>query len=508
MEEFGFFSHIYEHLPPEVTAVFEIARVLEDEDAALTKSLSSILRLPPPDMGGHHAHTEEFSREIPTGEEYEADYMQSHRDVSRIYPWQFCLPDELFSRRLAERTLWMPIAKAPRILPIETVQNSFGFDSRKQKVYVLFDTSSSMSAHHRIYLAKAILYTFLKRNMEEMGFISVRTFDDHVGEVHTAVDGASFESLIRYTLRLTHLGDGTVLQKALLTALDDIQNGEHLAGAEILIITDGAVALDEAAIRAKLDVNTRIHTLKIGHATVYPSDALIDDALSTNPQYADKYYLDLIRQERELRLAQKQTNVSQKSDQHQHMLHRIAEERTKLAEKFKGHYGRELERLSSVYINIDDLSESGLFLANEETIGDLESIAASLEAEAKEFLTTDTTKKLAILHDHIAFLIKYESNMTLLERLKTMDAHLKNLLGSLIRSSAERKSKQKGESGESSASDVPISEEDLRDLRFILEIGGEKGDANWLLLLTWLWKHTIVRASRALHRKVFRYRRN
>src|SRR5882724_1199029 len=128
MEEFGFFSHIYEHLPQDITAVFEIARVLEDDSSSLAKQLQNVLKLTAPDSEGMRAFADALSRQISVVEEYEADLMQSHRDIARIYPWQYLLPEEVFYQRFAERTLWMPTAKAPRILPIGEIQSTFGFD--------------------------------------------------------------------------------------------------------------------------------------------------------------------------------------------------------------------------------------------------------------------------------------------------------------------------------------------------------------------------------------------
>jgi hypothetical protein len=502
MEEFGFFSHIYDHLPHDITAVFEIARVLEDESSALSQALSNVLKLPAPDYTGITGLSDAFSREITVGEEYEADLIQSHRDIARIYPWQHMLPDELFYQRVAERTLWMPIAKAPRILPIEDVKQAFGFDSRKQKVYVLFDTSSSMRSHYRIYLAKAILYTFLKRNKEEMGFISLRTFDDRVGEVHTAIDEASYDALLRHTLRLTHLGEGTVLQKALLQALEDIHAMEHLAGAEILIITDGAVSLDEDLIRAKLDDHIRIHTLKIGHVEIYPSESLIEDQIRTNTRFGDKQYTDLVRQESEVLHSLKHTEAHQKHEQLGRTLSSVRAQMQKkheeLAGKFLASYGHELQHLSSIYLNIGDLNERDLFGANEETIADLESLATSLEAEAHEFFTPDITKKLAILHDHICFLLKYEANDALRARLIEMDAHLKALLGSFIGAPRAGGAKPEGSVGQTN---VALSEEDLRDLHFLLEMGSGEGEMQIMLLIRWLWKTTYGRIASALRRR-------
>ena len=48
MEDFGFFDHIYETLPEDFTAVFEIARILEDEKHSLTQRLLPALKIESP----------------------------------------------------------------------------------------------------------------------------------------------------------------------------------------------------------------------------------------------------------------------------------------------------------------------------------------------------------------------------------------------------------------------------------------------------------------------------
>ena len=48
MEDLGFFEHIYEDLPEDFTAVFEIARVLEDETNQLAQKLRPVLQLTSP----------------------------------------------------------------------------------------------------------------------------------------------------------------------------------------------------------------------------------------------------------------------------------------------------------------------------------------------------------------------------------------------------------------------------------------------------------------------------
>src|SRR5487761_1921984 len=111
MEEFGFFSHIYEKLPEDFTAIFEIARTLDDDTNLLTQKLVPVLTLAsktgnePVDTGPEDPH-----RYTPAGGRYAADLIKSFHDVSRIYPSQFLLPDEIFLQRLALRELWMPVS--------------------------------------------------------------------------------------------------------------------------------------------------------------------------------------------------------------------------------------------------------------------------------------------------------------------------------------------------------------------------------------------------------------
>jgi hypothetical protein len=480
MEEFGFFSHIYEKLPPDFTAIFEIARVLEDQLNPLTQKLQQVLRLPAPAATKRLDKAEDFHRYTPAGDRYSADLITSYHDVARIYPNQFLLPDEVFLQRLALRELWMPVARTGVILPIDDMDEGFTFDSRKQKVYILFDTSRSMASHHRIHLAKAILYIFLKRNKSDLGQVCVRTFDDHLGDLHSAVDQQSYEALMRFVLRINHLGEGTLLQRGLLQALDDIHEMEHLAGAEILIITDGAVHLDEDVIRARMDENIQIHTIKIGHVEVFASDAQLADMVATG-KIKDRTLIDLQTQKADI---EHQLRVTEGAARHlvlEQMLNGI---RAQIAQR-KIPFGHELHDLSTVYVNIDDFDEVERFRADPETIADLEALAAALEAEAREFFTPEVTKKLAVLHDHIQFLQRYETDESLLNRLKSIDDHLRNLLSQFFGTPSDAASGE-GEAG-AAPSQLPMTEEDVRDLRFLLE-ADLSISRSWAMLLRWIWQ--------------------
>jgi hypothetical protein len=492
MEEFGFFSHIYEKLPQDFTAIFEIARVLEDETSQLSQKLETAFKLPAPVAAKRMDKVEDFHRYTPAGDRYAADLITSYHDVARVYPNQFLLPDEIFLQRLALRELWMPVSKHGVILPVDDTEQGFTFDSRKQKVYVLFDTSRSMSAHHRIHLAKAILYIFLKRNKTDLGHISLRTFDDHVGDLHTAVDQASYEALMRYVLRIVQLGEGTVLQKALFQALEDINEKEHLSGAEILIITDGAVSLDEDSIRSRMDENIEIHTVKIGHAQVFASEAQIADMVARG-QVKDRTLIDLQSQKADIEHKLRVTEGSARRQSLEQMLNGV---RAQIA----GHkvpFGHELENISTVYINIDDFNETERFRADHETIDDLEALAKALEEEAKEFLTPELTKKLAVLHDHIQFLQRFETDESLRERLKSIDQHLRGLLSQFLGTPNESDSNA-AEAG-MQPTRMPMSEDDTRDMKFLLD-ADLSISKSWGVLLKWIWER-VKKFRRKLWKK-------
>jgi hypothetical protein len=503
MEEFGFLGHIYDHLPSEFTAVFEIARILEVEDSSLRKKLGPALRLPTLDKAKVKEEVELFAPEVITGEEYEADFIRNRRDVARIYSWQFALPDSVFDQRLAERMLWMPVSKAPKILPIQEIGENFSFDSRKQKVFILFDTSSSMHQHHRIHLAQAILLHFLERNKADMGFISLRSFDDRVHSHHSATTPESYNALIRYILRIAHLGNGTVLQKALLTALDEIETMEHLSGAEILVITDGAVSIDEELIRSRMDDNIKIHTIKIGHANIFASDKMIDDIIRSGKFGNTKLLQDLFHQEYELSRGLEHSQAHDKHHQYEQSLRyvrsQIAAKKAEFASEFSRQYGHELERLSDIYIEIDDLDDAHLFRATADEIDDLESLIASLEEDAEQFFTPEMTKKIAVMHDHVNFLLKYEKDPELRKRLEALDERLQKLLQSAMNLADDDMNETSDAASHSSVS-LPMTDEDIRDLHFLLEFESKLGKTQWRLLFLYL-KKVVMKAARRIVRK-------
>jgi hypothetical protein len=267
IEEFGFFDTVEHHLPEAFTLIYEIARILEDKSHLISSSLAPILELHDP-LADRDSVDTIVVPHVPDAKEYEADLITSVTEVRYIYPYQHLLPEQVFLRKLAERSLWMPRAKTPRNYRYQSDSDRFAPDDRKQKVYILFDTSNSMQHHFRIHLAKAIAYLFLRRNQRELGTVFFRTFDLQVGELQTARDLPSFERLISEMMHLNAAGNGTSLQKALQTAIDDISHESQLSHAQILVITDGVAHIDLDSLQEQLGNQITVNTVKIGSSRI------------------------------------------------------------------------------------------------------------------------------------------------------------------------------------------------------------------------------------------------
>jgi flagellin-specific chaperone FliS len=173
-----------------------------------------------------------------------------------------------------------------------------------------------------------------------------------------------------------------------------------------------------------------------------------------------------------------------------------------LGEEYAKVYGHELERLSSVFIEIDDLNDEKLFGASAEEIGDLELLIQQIEEDAEQFFTPEMTKKIAIMHDHIGFLLKYEKDAELVKRLEKLDERLRNLLQSALESEDESESGGADSQSAHSRVSIPMSEEDIRDLHFLLESGDGSGKMQWTLLLRYLRKFAVRAAKKVFSGRI------
>ncbi|KAB2893091.1 MAG: hypothetical protein D8M52_02665 [Chlorobi bacterium] len=484
LEEFGFFDRVSEHLPAEFTMIYEIARVIEDATHSLAMSLAPVLEL---DEALQDAPTTTMLLpHVPEAKEYEADLIRSVTEVRHIYPHQFLLPETVFLQRLAERSLWLPRPRTPRNFRYQTDSNRFAPDDRKQKVYILFDTSSSMQHHYRIHLAKAIAYIFLRRNQRELGTVFCRTFDVKIGDRHVARDIVGFDQLISTIMHITELGNGTVLQKAIEAAIDDISHEPQLSQTQILVITDGVAHVDLEHLQILMGTDIRLSTVKIGRARMLVDDKVIEDQVFHSSSDEAKRLRELLNEKRDLQSAVSHASGHKRSENIKAHLDVVQKQidmlKTKLAVQVSEEYGLEIQRLSTVYIEIDDIEPAELFSFSEEKVVELEELAEALVQTLRSEHQIEDIKRAAMLYDHLYLLMQY--NTVDAPRLERYAKELEGILGSIMN--------QPG----TSDVDVSITDQERFQLRNMLEGGFGSKRTSLARLLRYLfmyvkrWWHT------------------
>lgn len=484
MEEFGFFDTVQEHLPEGFTLIYEIARILEDQQHAMARALAPVLMLEDTSVVER-----DRSHVVPTiidAEQYEADLIRSVTEVQQIYPYQFLLPENVFLQRLAERSLWMPRPHAPHNFRYQTESDRFAPDDRKQKVYILFDTSSSMRQHYRIHLAKAIAYLFLKQNQRELGTIFFRTFDLSIGELKTARNVADYDWLISDVMHLTSLGNGTVLQKALQTALEDISHESQLSQAQILVITDGVAHIDPDSLKELMGEHTIVNTVKIGHSRMHIDSKIIEDQIYHSKSAEAARMKELIRQKRDVESDLSRASGHMRQESLRSQISLIQRQIDTLTERIAGevteHYGMEIRRLSSVYVEVDDIPAPELFSFPEAKVAELEQLASDLLDVLRDEHQVEDIKRAAILYDHLYLLMEY--NKTDAPRLERYAKDLEQMLDHILNKPG------------TAAEDVSISDMERLQLRNMME-GGVSAQAFSLGRLLRVLRMRLTRRLRA-----------
>jgi hypothetical protein len=483
MEALGLASDLEDSLPDGFSAVFEIGRMLDDPSNETAAAIGRALVLAAPAEIAKNTTDyppPEGLVEAPVAQEYEAEMIRSWSDVPYVYSWQHLLPEEVFLRRLADRTLWFPMAKAPLIRRVEGGEDDFSPTPSKQKAYVLLDTSASMALHHRFALAKAAALRFLRQNRRELGEVFLRTFDVDVGPLHFATDVPGYDALLRRVARQQALGNGTCLERAILTACEDVRDRRALAGAEILVVTDGAARLDEEKIRAALGSSIRLNCVKIGNARVFATDAYVAETLDFargGASRRDQRILQ-VRERREKIVDQlKIVHDDETRDHLRHGLRECDDERRALAEELKRDYGREIERLCEVYVEVPDLDTESVFRLDDERLAAVEALVrAALEHLERVPASPEAMKEAALLLAHLSLLSAEQTDQAAIERLAALRAQVAERLEDAIEAHEVRVL----ETG-------LLSPGDQRDLRVLLGRGADRHSSLWLALLRYFY---------------------
>ncbi len=238
------------HLTPEILKIFYLARVIFSET-----SRHRIKTQASPLFNREEIFTRKTTRTSDDPEAHKKSPMDnfitlgkiaSLRDIAHLLPREHVIyAENIFYKKLANRELIKVDYESPSV-GIQSVENFLRKEEvelkRSQKIYLLFDNSTSMNGDNfkKLFVAKAIALEYLRRVSDEKPQLYFRTFHSEVGGLAKAGTQEEIQSLIQHIIdlqtgggRITNIGD------AVLRALDDITSDPELQEAEILVMTDG-----------------------------------------------------------------------------------------------------------------------------------------------------------------------------------------------------------------------------------------------------------------------------
>ena len=236
--------------PPELVKIFYIARVIfSDQTTLKIKDQVSPLFSRSQIFSSRTQRAAEKSvqqQQSPMDNSLGIGKMSLMSDISRLIPREHTIYTEnIFYKKLLNRELIKIIYQGPREEAL-SVDKFVGREdvelSRSQKVYFLFDNSTSMNGEsfNKIFAAKAIAVEYLRKVSMESPQIYFRSFHSEVGDLFQARTADEIFKLIEHIAHLqTGGGHITNIGDAVQQAIEDIKKDPELREAEILVITDG-----------------------------------------------------------------------------------------------------------------------------------------------------------------------------------------------------------------------------------------------------------------------------
>ncbi len=172
--------------------------------------------------------------------------INSFGDIARLLPREHLIYSEtVFYKKLANRELIKISYEgfAGDVTSVDSFVNTMETElERSQKVYLLYDNSTSMNGEDfkKLFISKSIAIEYLRRVSGENPQIYFRTFHSEVGNLVKASTKEEVYSLTDTIVRIT-TGGGRITRigDAVMQAIEDIKSDPDLEDAEILVITDG-----------------------------------------------------------------------------------------------------------------------------------------------------------------------------------------------------------------------------------------------------------------------------
>jgi hypothetical protein len=176
------------------------------------------------------------------------EYIRGIHELPKVAPSQHALPDEVFDAKLAHKSLVKNQHRQP--------------DKKKQLLYVLLDSSGSMSTWlggnqnsllTRGTLASVLTMALARKIKREGGILFVRFFEGSPGPLIAAREADQFDALSTQISLGNYNGYSTDILSAIRVAVSDIeQASDELAKAEILVVTDCDDSFDVATLTTAL----------------------------------------------------------------------------------------------------------------------------------------------------------------------------------------------------------------------------------------------------------------
>jgi hypothetical protein len=284
-------------------------------------------------------------------------------------------------------------------------------------------------------------------------------------------------------MRLHALGNGTAMAKAIRQAVADIGAMPQLAGTEILIITDGACALNEQEIRAMLGGAIAINTVKIGHTQLYASKSFIRDKLFEDDTAQHKVIASLQSKEREFQRLRERAESPASQRRYDESLRSVRAELNRqvdaMTEEIVVGYGHELERLSEIYLTVDDIDLLALLPEDGSHIAQLRAMYNIIAGELADAESMDLLRKLTLLHDHIALLLEYSPEGPQRSQLEALRREVEGRLEALL---------NRDEDFAHPGVLQHISAEDRHDIQFLLSASNALTFSSWGMLFKLLYR--------------------
>ena len=172
--------------------------------------------------------------------------INSVSDITHLLPREHIIyPDNIFYKKIANREL-IKIDYEGGAAAVASVDDFLSDQEvelrRSQKVYLLFDNSTSMNGENfkKLLASKAIAIEYLRRAAVEEPQLYFRSFHSEVSDLVKASTHADLEHLVGHILQLgTGGGQITNIGEAIVQAIADIRADVELRQAEILVMTDG-----------------------------------------------------------------------------------------------------------------------------------------------------------------------------------------------------------------------------------------------------------------------------